>query len=127
MSINNETHFFYSLNNEILKHVPNNPYLGVQFSSDLKWHTHINNIIKRASSTLGFLRRNLRNCPQDCRRIAYLSLVTSTIEYGSVIWDPHSQADIDRLERIQRHAARFIVDDYTAPGNQAASPIRPIN
>ena len=112
LSIRNKTEFFYRLNNEILKHVPNNPHLGVQLSSDLKWHTHINNITKRASSTLGFLRRNLRNCPQDCRRTAYLSLVRSTLEYGSIIWDPHNQADTDRLERIQRQAARFIVGDY---------------
>ena len=40
LSIRNKTQFFYSLNNEILKHVPNNPYLGVQLLSDLKWHTH---------------------------------------------------------------------------------------
>ena len=78
LSIRNKTQFFYSLKDEILKHVPNNPYIGVQFSSDLN---NINNITKRSSSTLGFLRRNLRNCPQDCRRIAYLSLVTSTIEF----------------------------------------------
>ena len=40
LSIGNKTPFFYSLKNEILKHVPNQPYLGVQFSSDLMWHTH---------------------------------------------------------------------------------------
>ena len=28
------------------------------------------------------------------------------------LWDPHNQTDIDRLERVQRQAARFIVGDY---------------
>ena len=87
-------------------------HLDVQFSPDLKWCTHINNITKRASSILGFLRRNLRNCPHDCRCTAYLSLVRSTLEYGSIIWDLRNQADIDPLELIKHHAACFIVGDY---------------
>ena len=90
LSIGNKTQFFYSLNNEILKHVPNHPSLGIQFLSDLEWHTHTNNITKRANSTLGFLRRNLKNCPQVCSHTAYLSPVRSTLEYESIIWDPHN-------------------------------------
>ena len=80
--------------------------------NNLKWKTHINNICKKANSTLGFLRRNLRHCPKPCRKNAYLALVRSKVEYGSIIWDPYNQSDIDRLERIQRSAARFITRDY---------------
>ena len=36
----------------------------------------------------------------------------SMLEYGSIIWDPHNQARINQLERIQRQAARFIVGYY---------------
>ena len=75
-------------------------------------HTHINSISKRASSTLGFHRRDLRNCPQDCRLVAHLSLPGSTLKYGSILWDPHNQADTDQLEQIQLQAACFIVSDY---------------
>ncbi len=35
-----------------------------------------------------------------------------TIEYGAIVWDPHTKSDIDRLERVQRRAARFITNDY---------------
>ena len=35
-----------------------------------------------------------------------------TREYGPIIWDPHNQAHIDQLERIQCQAAHFIVCDY---------------
>ena len=81
-------------------------------SNDLKWDTHIKNISSKASSTLGFVRRNIQNCPVQTRRAAYLALVRSSLEYASAVWDPHIQQDIDKLERVQRRAARFISKDF---------------
>ena len=63
-------------------------------------------------STLGFVRRNIQNCPVQTRRAAYLALVRSSLEYASAVWDPHIQQDIDKLERVQRRAARFISKDF---------------
>jgi hypothetical protein len=112
LSIKNKTSHFYELNNTILKHVDSNPYLGVLISNDLTWTNHITNICKKASSTLGFLRRNLKHCPLDCRKTAFIALVRSKIEYASIIWDPFLKKDIDKLENIQRLGARFIMNDY---------------
>ena len=69
---------------------------------------HINSTVKKASSALSFIRRNLQRCPKASRHIAYVSLVRSLLEYGSMIWDTSTLKDIDKLERIQRQAARFI-------------------
>ena len=41
-----------------------------------------------------------------------LSLVRSILDYGSIIWDPYLLSDIDKIERVQRQAARFITGDY---------------
>ncbi|XP_070195592.1 uncharacterized protein [Littorina saxatilis] len=82
------------------------------YSDDLNWSSHISNICRKAGSTVGFLRRNLRNCPQECRRLAYITLVRSTLEYGTTVWDPYLRRDIERLERVQRQAAGFITRDY---------------
>jgi hypothetical protein len=106
--------YFYKLNNEILKTVDQNPYLGVHISSDLKWSTHITKTCNKAGSLLGFLRRNLGSCPPECRRMAYISMIRSVLEYGATVWDPYQQKDIDRLERVQRQSARFIKRDYTS-------------
>ena len=74
LSINSRQSFYYQLNGTILKHVDNNPYLGLLISKDLKWATHIEKTTKKASSTLGFIQRNLRRCPQNCRKTAYIAL-----------------------------------------------------
>lgn len=112
MSIKQKSSFFYQLDKHILEKVNTNPYLGLTISDDLKWSSHINKIANKASCTLGFLRRNLRQCPQECKKLAYLAMVRSVLEYGSVIWDPYTNKDIDRLESIQKRAARFIKHDY---------------
>ena len=51
-------------------------------------------------------------CPTDCRKTAYISLVRSVLDYGSIIWDPYLSRDIEKLERVQRQAACFITGDY---------------
>ena len=116
---NKRKHKFYELNSYILKHVENNPYLGLILSNDLKFSTHIDLISRKASSTLGFIQRNLKKCPPEVKKTAYISLVRSTLEYGATVWDPHLEKDIHKLERIQRKAVRFISSDYRSrdPGS----------
>ena len=47
---------------------------------------------------------------------AYVSVVRSLLDYGSIIWDPYLKQDIDKLERVQRQASpqasRFVTGDY---------------
>ena len=86
----------------------NTTYLGINISNDLKWATHIKEICSKASSRLGFIKRNLQHCPLTTRKNAYLALVRSSLEHGAAIWDPHYKNDIDRIEKIQSRAIRFI-------------------
>ena len=102
--------FEYTLKGETLANVSSTPYLSVCFSETLEWEAHINKITSKANSTLGFLRRNLKACPPKLRETAYFSLVS--IEYSSAVWDLFRQKDIDKLEKIQRSAARFVTQNY---------------
>ena len=89
LSVKNKTSFFYQLCGEILKNVSSTTYLGLNISNDLKWSTHVRDLCSKASSRLGFIRRNLQHCPLTTRKNAYLALVRSVMEYGAAIWDPH--------------------------------------
>ena len=100
MSIRNTSSHLYQLGNTILQQVSTNPYLGITLSEDLQWSTHIQNRVKKSNSTLGFLRRNLKNCPEEFGKLAYISLVRSMLEYGSSIWDLYLQKDINCIEKF---------------------------
>ena len=80
--------FEYKISGTKLEQVTDCQYLGVNLSHDLSWKNHISQITKKASSRVGFLRRNLRNCPKNCRKLAYISLVRSKLEYAATVWDP---------------------------------------
>ena len=105
--------FTYTIHNQPLELVNSAKYLGVTFSSKLEWKPHISNITKKANSTVGFLRRNLRSCPRKVKKQAYVSFVRPTLEYASSAWSPHWAEDIASLEAVQRRAARFIMSDFS--------------
>ena len=67
---------------------------------------------RKASSTLGFLHRNLRFWPPRYSKTVYISLVRSALEYSAVVWDSYQQNDIEKVENFQRCAARFINPNY---------------
>ena len=102
----------YTLGGQILDQVNQAPYLGVLISEELEWAPHINSITSKANSTLGFIRRNLKQCRKDLKELAYMSLVRSKLENATGTWDPHHEYNINKLERVQRCAARFVCHDF---------------
>lgn len=73
----------YILKGHQLTSETSSKYLGVELQSDMSWRSHINKTVKKANSTLGCLRRNLKVSNQDTKTAAYKSLVRTTIEYCS--------------------------------------------
>lgn len=44
--------------------------------------------------------------------LAYKSIVLPILDYAAIIWDPFTQTNIHKLERIQKIAIRFIYNCY---------------
>ena len=102
----------YTLHGHQLEHVREAKYLGLNITNDMKWSTHIDKIIGKASRTLGFLKRNLQINQPKLKEQAYKSLVRPLLEYSSTVWDPDTKKDTDRLEMIQRRSARYVLNRY---------------
>ena len=88
-------------------------YLGVTISKDLSWNTHINNITSTAKKTLGFVKRNVVTKNKDLKTMAYNSLVRAQVEYAYV-WSPYTKDNINKIEKVQRRAARWVTNDYSS-------------
>ena len=41
LCVKHKLQHYYTLDNTILQQVSSNPYLGIEFSEDMKWSTHI--------------------------------------------------------------------------------------
>ena len=102
----------YILHGHTLTSVKSAKYLGCTLTSDLNWGEHISNICGKANRTIGFLKRNLNIGASSVKQNAYKSLVRPILEYASSVWDPYHQTEINRLEMVQRRAARYISSSY---------------
>ncbi|XP_072041022.1 uncharacterized protein [Amphiura filiformis] len=106
------SHFQYSILVQPLTSVEQHDYLGISISNDLRWNSHCNNIIKKSNKTLGLLRRTLSPCSRDVKKKAYEALVRPRLEYAAAAWNPHTISLVNKLEQVQRAAARFVYADF---------------
>lgn len=82
-------------------------------SADLSWSAHHDYLSAKAYSMLGLLRRNFSHTNSvSHKKILYLSLVRSVFAYCSQLWRPYLLKDIVKLERVQRRATKFVLNDY---------------
>ena len=59
----------------------------------------------------GFLQRNLKKYSPDVKASCYLMLVCPILEYACVAWSPYHQCNIHAIEMVQRHAARYALNN----------------
>ena len=104
--------YSYKLSGQVLDEVKDSKYLGVTISDNLDWSKHITTTTTKANARLSFIKRNLKDCPQKLKEIAYFSLVRSFVDYASAVWDPHQKFNQVKLEMVQRRAARFVKSRY---------------
>ena len=102
----------YHLKGHLLENSQSTKYLGVDIQHNLMWNQHINRITKKAHSMLGFLRRNLKSANQVTKTNAYMALVRPHLDYCSVVWNPHNKNMINKIESVQRRAARYVCNNY---------------
>ena len=64
-------------------------YLRVKVADNMTWNTHIEQTAAKRNKKLGFLKRNLKINNPDIKSRAYKTLVRPTLEYCSMVLDPH--------------------------------------
>jgi hypothetical protein len=100
----------YKMEGEVVRSTSSTPYLGVTINSKLTWNDHIDGITSSSNRLIGFLWRNMHRCPSTLKERAYTTMVRPKLEYSSPVWDPCRQKHVNKLEMVQRRAARFVAN-----------------
>ena len=82
--------------------------LGVIFTTDLKWNTHFDSIVKCASKRLYALRILRPIFDRDQLKIIYQSLILSLREYCSPLFAALSIRNVELLRKLQRRSHRLV-------------------
>ena len=62
---------------------------------------------------LALIQRNLKVSSIKTKELAYKALVRPHLKYASTVWSPCQQGLSAMLEKVQRRAARFVLNDYS--------------
>ena len=88
--------------------------LGIMFSTDLSWSQHYQKITSHAYRQLGLIRRCFSpSIPVEVKKVLYTALVRSHLTYCSQVWRPRYINDFTTLERVQRRATKYILNDFS--------------
>ena len=95
-----------------LEEIESDRYLGVILDNKLSFNSHIDTICRKATNLLNLCRRNLHMCPPEIKEQAYKSIIRPNLDYASPAWAPHTLTNINKIEAVQRRAARFVLNNY---------------
>lgn len=95
--------FEYEVNGVTLESVTEFRDLGVTFTKNLCFNKHVDLIVAKAYSMLGFMKRICKdfNIAKALKSI-FFAHVRSHLEYASVVWFPFHQKHSDKIESIQK-------------------------
>ena len=108
----NVIHCNYHINGVPVENVDSYKYLRVYITSKLQWNKTVDHMIGKANKALGLPKRNFSSCSSHIKERLYMSLVRPHVEYSCEVWSPSTKELKHRVEMFQRHAARFVKNDY---------------
>ena len=82
--------------------------LGLHFSSNLGWDTHVNFVCKKLSSVTGVMSRCRNILPLKVKLQIYYALFNSHLMYFTFVWATTSKANINKVITLQKKIVRQI-------------------
>ena len=102
-----------SFNGIMINKVSSHCHLGIWLSENMSWNKHINEIIKKTSTSINLLKRMSRSIGRKTKLAIYKSYIRPKLEYCSFVYNGNLTKDlIDDLEHVQRQAVITAVNAY---------------
>ena len=105
----------YKMDGKQLSHINEEKDLGVIIDCDLKFHKQTAAAVKKASCSLGLIKKSFALLNRLTLPPLYTSLTRSHLEYANVIWGPFYKEDAKLVEKVQRRATKVVEDLKNLP------------
>ena len=84
--------------------------LGITLDTNMSYEVHVEELAKKVSKRLGLLKHISPYLKQHQRETFYTGVIKPTLMYGSVVWDSCNIECHQQLLKLQKRAARIILD-----------------
>ena len=105
----NPSHTEFFLSNSRIQTTSIIKDLGVQFESNLKFKTHINDIVNRAHQGAALIYRSFLSRDTNNLIMAFKTYVRPLLEYVSPVWSPNHVMLIRSVEVVQRRFTKRLL------------------
>ena len=92
-----------------LNRVSEYKYFGVVLDMSLTWNAHIDYMIANVKKRVSMLGRITKNINMYTAGTIYRSFVLPILDYCDTVWNRCGSVNADKLEKLQRRAARIIM------------------
>ena len=122
---NDPIHTNINLRGFSLQQTDNVTHLGVNINDNLSWKPHVRDLCKKLGKKLGVLRRVSHTLPSSALKLIYMTTMQPVMDYGLTVWGPASSVLIQKIQRFQNRAARFITNNfnYEIPGTDIVAEL----
>ena len=83
-------------------------FLGVFIDEDIKWKSHVSNILTNVSINVGIINKMRDYLPQHILLLLYNSLVLPHLNYCIILWGCCNKYVLERLYKLQKRAVRIV-------------------
>jgi hypothetical protein len=97
-----------TMNNVPITNVEEHKHLGLNLQKDGKWASHVAETTARAKRRLDILRGHMYDIDRASLEKLYLTYIRPILEYSDIVWDNCTILEADKIEAIQRAAARIV-------------------
>ncbi len=106
--LNKPQHPDLLMNNVVLDSTSEHTHLGLTFSDDGRWNSHISSCLNKAWQRIGILRSLKFILKRSCLERLYFTSIRPLLEYGDIIWDNCSNELKNDMDAVQKEAARIV-------------------
>ena len=118
-----ETNIEINLSNRTICQVAEEKLLGVQIDHDLSWNSQVQKQKKTIIFKLFLLKRIRKFLPLETRKLFYNYYVKPHFEYCNTIWGNCSKTNIYTMTKLQKQAARLILNEQMNKENTTPSTV----